>query len=552
MGLPIILTVDDDPPVLGAVERDLRARYGSSYRILKSLSGSEALSLLRVVKVRGELVALLLVDQRMPGMSGIEFLQEALKLYPEAKKALLTAYADTPAAIASINTIGLDYYLMKPWDPPEQNLYPVLDDLLSDWVGSVPVPFDGIRVVGTLWSPGSHDVKDFLGRNRIPYLWLDAERDEGARALVEGLDPGGKQPLPVVFFPDGSSLIQPDNRTLAERCGLRTKAAQPFYSLVVVGAGPAGLAAAVYGASEGIPVAVIEKEATGGQAGTSALIENYLGFPRGLSGADLATRATAQAQRFGAEILTTVEAVKLRAEDPYRYVVLSDGSEIACHAVLIATGVSVNRLDAPGVQRLTGAGVYYGAARTEAASYAGRQVVVVGGANSAAQGALLFARHGSPVVMVVRGESLRMSRYLVDQIGSSEKIEVLYNADVVEALGSDRLDAVSVKNVQTGAVRSIEAGAMFIFIGAVPHSEIAAGLLERDPSGFILVGQQFTSRGARPRNWRLTRDPYLLEASVPGVFAAGDVRAEANRRVGSAVGDGGMAISFINQYLRTV
>jgi thioredoxin reductase (NADPH) len=551
MALPTILTVDDDPHVLGAVERDLRSRYGERYRILKAAGGAEALEAVRQVKARGGALALILADQRMPGMSGTDLLREAMKLFPDAKKVLLTAYADTTAAITSINAIGLDHYLMKPWDPPEQGLYPVLDDLLDDWSASVPAPFDGIRVAGTLWSPESHAVKDFLARNRIPYLWMDVEKDGAAAALIEGAGGGGAR-LPVVFFPDGGILVQPDNRTLAEQCGLQTRPAQPFYPLVIVGAGPAGLAAAVYGASEGIPLTVIEKQATGGQAGTSASIENYLGFPRGLSGSDLATRATAQARRFGAEILTAVEAVKLRVEDPYRYVTLRDGAEIACHAVLLSTGVEVSCLDVPGAARLSGAGVYYGAAHTEAAHYGGRPVVVVGGANSAAQGALLFARLGSRVTMVVRGDSFRMSRYLVDLIGASERILVLFNAEVVEALGTDRLEAVTIRDAQGGAERCVEAAAMFIFIGALPHSELAAGAVERDGEGFIVTGQQFTARGSRPRGWRLPRDPYLLETSVAGVFAAGDVRAEANRRVGSAVGDGGMALSFINQYLRTV
>ncbi len=550
MALPIIITVDDDPLVLSAVERDLRSRYGDAYCVVKAASGAEALALAREIKLRGEPVALFLVDQRMPQMNGTDFLAEARRLYPEARKVLLTAYADTDAAIASINTLGLDYYLMKPWDPPEQTLYPVLDDLLSDWAASAIVPFDGIRVLGALWSAESHGVKDFLARNRLPYRWLDIERDGEARSLLEGMS-GGSPRLPVVLFPDGTFLEQPDSKTLAAKCGLQTRAAEPFYDLIIVGAGPAGLAAAVYGASEGIRLAVIEKEASGGQAGTSALIENYLGFPKGLSGADLANRATAQARRFGAEIVTT-EVTKVRVEDPYRYVTLSDGTELACHSLLIATGVTVNRLEAAGADRLTGAGIYYGAAPTEADSYRGQHIVVAGGANSAAQGVLLFVRKGSRVTLVVRGESFRMSRYLVNQIEASPQIEVLFNTDIIEACGGDRLESVTVKNTATGASRRIDTPAAFVFIGAVPHSQLVAGLVERDEAGFILTGQQFIASGRRPKNWRLPRDPYLLETSVPGIFAAGDVRLEANRRVGSAVGDGGMAISFINQYLRTV
>jgi thioredoxin reductase (NADPH) len=551
MPLPIIFAIDDDPLVLSAVDRDLRARYGKEYRVLKTGSSAEALDALQKIKVRGEQIALFLVDQRMPHMSGTEFLTEAMKLYPEARKVLLTAYSDTQAAISSINNIGLDYYLMKPWDPPEQILYPVLDDLLSDWVASVPVSFDGIRVVGTLWSPESHDVKEFLARNRIPYLWMDVERDAEARSLVERTNQGQEQ-LPVVFFPDGTTLLRPDHKTLAERCGLQTKAAHPFYQLVIIGAGPAGLAAAVYGASEGIRLTVIEKQATGGQAGTSALIENYLGFPRGVSGADLANRATAQAKRFGVEILTTLEATRIRIEDPYRYVTLSDGTEIGCHAVLLATGIALNRLDAKGIDSFTGAGVYYGAVQTEADNYRDQHIVVVGGANSAAQGALLFARHGSKVTMVVRGESFRMSRYLVEQIEGSPAINVLYDTEILEACGSNSLEGIVVRNLRTGETRTIGTRAMFVFIGAVPHSDLVAGLVERDKTGFILTGQQFTGLGKHPRNWKLKRDPFLLETSVAGIFTAGDVRMDANRRVGSAVGDGGMAISFISQYLRTV
>jgi thioredoxin reductase (NADPH) len=427
----------------------------------------------------------------------------------------------------------------------------VLDDLLSDWAASVPAPFDGIRVAGTLWSPESHDVKEFLARNRVPYLWLDMERDAEARSLVERTSQGQAR-LPVVFFPDGTALMRPENRTLAEKCGLQTKAARPFYPLIIIGAGPAGLAAAVYGGSEGIRLTVIEKEATGGQAGNSALIENYLGFPRGLSGADLANRATAQAKRFGAEILTALEATQIRIEDPYRYVTLSDGVELGCHAVLLATGITVNRLEGRGVDAFTGAGIYYGAVRTEADNYKDQPVAVVGGANSAAQGALLLARHGSRVTMVVRGESFRMSRYLVEQIETSPAIDVLFNSEILEACGSNMLEAMVVRNSRSGEQRRIDTRAMFVFAGAVPHSDLVAGLVERDGAGFIMTGQQFTGSGQRPKNWRLKRDPFLLETSVAGIFAAGDVRLDANRRVGSAVGDGGMAISFISQYLRTV
>ena len=440
---PIILTVDDEPQVLNAIERDLRQHYRRDYRVVKAGSGTEALGALRQFKQRNTPVALFLADQRMPEMSGTEFLDEARKLYPEARKVLLTAYADTEAAIASINSIGLDYYLMKPWDPPEQHLYPILDDLLSDWAATVPVPYDGIRVAGTLWSAGSHNVKDFLARNRIPYQWLDIEKDAEARELVEGVNKDRRQ-LPVLFFPDGSVLVEPDNQTLAEKVGLQTQATQAFYDLVIVGGGPAGLGAAVYGGSEGLRVAMIEKEATGGQAGTSSFIENYLGFPRGLSGADLTRRATAQAQRFGVEILTAQEVTRVRVEDPYRFVLLSDGTELSCHALLIATGVSVRTLELPGVETLTGAGVYYGAAVTEAAHYRDRHVFVIGGANSAGQGAMFFARYASKVTMLVRGSSIEaeMSQYLVDQPLATENIEMLVRTEAVEVKGKEGLESV--------------------------------------------------------------------------------------------------------------
>jgi thioredoxin reductase (NADPH) len=478
---------------------------------------------------------------------------EAGKLYPEARKVLLTAYADTEAAIASINTIGLDYYLMKPWDPPEQNLYPVLDDLLSDWLATVPLPYDGIRVAGTLWSASCHNTKDFLARNQIPYQWLDIEKDAQARELVEGLE-NEQHRLPVVFFPDGSVLVDPDNRALAEKVGLQTRPKRPFYDLIIVGAGPAGLGAAVYGASEGFRTVLIEKEATGGQAGTSSRIENYLGFPKGLSGADLARRATAQAQRLGAEILTAQEVTGVRVEDPYRFVTLSDGTELSCHALVIATGVSIRQLNVPGIEALNGAGVYYGAALTEAAHYRGQSVFVVGGANSAGQGAMFFSRYASKVTMLVRGSSLEkgMSHYLVDQINGTKNIEVLVRTEVVEMTGQNRLEAITITNKETGESQTVPAAAMFIFVGAVPHTDLVAGVVERNRAGFILTGQDLIRDGCRPKNWKLKRDPFLLETSVPGIFAVGDVRQGAVRRVASAVGQGAMAISLVHQYLKTV
>jgi thioredoxin reductase (NADPH) len=486
-------------------------------------------------------------------MTGTELLAEARKLYPEARKVLLTAYADTEAAITSINTIGLDFYLMKPWDPPEQNLYPVLDDLLSDWQATVPLPYEGIRVAGTLWSASSHTVKDFLARNQIPYQWLDIEKDSQARTLVETVNQGQHR-VPVIFFPDGTTLIEPGIRDLAERIGLHIQAAKPFYDLIIIGAGPAGLAAAVYGGSEGLQTLIIEKEATGGQAGTSSRIENYLGFPQGLSGADLARRATAQAERFGVEILKATQADAVRAEGPYRYVRLTDGTELSSHVVLISTGVSVRRLEAPGIDQLTGAGVYYGAALTEAAYYRDQDVYVVGGANSAGQGAMFFSRYARQVTIVVRSSHLElgMSQYLVDQIAGTKNIKVMLRSEVVEAIGSDRLEALRICNRDTDEVQTYPAAALFIFIGAVPHTDLVAGLVGRDNAGFILTGPDLMQDGQRPKGWTLNRDPFLLETTVPGIFAAGDARHRSVKRVATAVGEGAVAVALIHQYLKTV
>jgi len=553
MAKPIILTVDDDSPVLNAIVRDLQRQFGGEYRIMKASSGAEALDTIRQLKKRNSPVALLLVDQRMPEMTGTEFLAKAGDFYPDARKALLTAYADTEAAIASINQIGLDHYLMKPWDPPEQNLYPILDDLLSDWQATIQLPYDGIRVAGTLWSPHSHNVKDLLSRNRIPYQWQDIEIDEQARALVDSVT-GKDRRLPVVFFPDGSTLIQPDFRTLAERVGLQTQATQPYYDLIIIGAGPAGLGAAVYGASEGLSTALIEREATGGQAGTSSRIENYLGFPTGISGGDLARRATDQARRLGAEILTAVEAVKVRVEDPYRIVTIDDGIELSCKALIIASGVTVNTLDVPGVERLTGAGIYYGASLTEAAFYRDQHIFVVGGANSAGQAAMFFSRFAREVSMLVRGTSLKksMSQYLIDQIESTENIDVKTNTIVLEAFGNEKLEALKIQDKTTGEVKKVPAVAMFVFIGARSHSKMVAGVVERNAAGFIRAGNSLTRNGKHPKGWKLKRDPLPLETSVPGIFVAGDVRDNAVRRIASAVGEGANAVSQVHQYLKTV
>jgi thioredoxin reductase (NADPH) len=553
MAKPIIMTLDDEPHVLNAIARDLQSHYRSDYQIVKVGSGSEALETVQEFKRRNAPIALFLVDQRMPAMSGVEFLAEATKLYPEARKVLLTAYADTDAAIASINAIDLDYYLMKPWDPPEERLYPVLDDLLSDWLASAQLPYDGIRVAGTLWSPGSHNVKEFLARSQIPYQWLDIERDAEARELVEATAEGPPR-LPMVFFPDGSVLVDPDRGSLAEKVGLRAPAQQPFYDLIIIGAGPAGLAAAVYGASEGLRTVVIEKDVAGGQAGTSARIENYLGFPKGISGADLTRRAVTQAKRLGAEILTAQEVTGVRIQDPYRLVTLDDGSELIAGALLIATGVRLRELAVPGIEPLVGASVYYGAASSEAVHYQGKRVFVIGGANSAGQGAVFLARYASQVTMLIRGDSLKksMSQYLIDQIERTANIAVLAHTEVAAVTGTDHLETVTLKNNANGATETVPGDAIFVFIGAVPHSEVVAEIVERTPEGFILTGPDLIRDGRRPKNWRLKRDPFLLETSVPGIFAAGDVRHGVVRRVASAVGQGAIAVSFVHEYLETV
>jgi thioredoxin reductase (NADPH) len=549
---PALLAVDDDPQVLAAVRRDLRDRYAKDYRILAADSGPSALAAVEELHRRGDEVALFLVDERMPTMTGTAFLLAARPHFPDAKKVLLTAYADTDAAIRSINEVGLDHYLLKPWHPREDQLYPVLDDLLEDWWAGRRPPFDGVRVVGARWSPASHEVKDFLALNQIPYRFLDIERDPEATSLLEAR--GQAEPLlPVLFLPDGEALARPDSRTLARRIGLHVEADMPFYDLVIVGAGPAGLAAAVYGSSEGLRVAVVERQATGGQAGTSSRIENYLGFPNGISGADLARRATAQARRLGTEILTATEATSVRAEEPARVVTLADGSELSCHAVLVATGMRVRELDVESCRALNGAGVFYGATLAEAATYRDEEVVVVGGANSAGQAAMMFARFAKRVTLLVRSGSIAhgMSRYLIDQIEATPSIEVLTNATVADVRGSDHLEEVVIRDETTGERTTREATGLFVFIGAVPHSALVRGVVATSPAGFILTGSDIAA-GGRPARWPLDRDPYLLETSVPGIFAAGDVRHGVVRRVASAVGQGATAVSFVHQYLETM
>lgn len=554
MAKPAILTVDDDPEVLQAVARDLRLQYGDRFRVVRASSGSEALEALQQLKLRNELVALLLTDERMPQMTGVELTEQAATIFPDAKRVLLTAYADTNAAIRAINTAKLDYYLLKPWDPPEEQLYPVLDDLLDDWLASFRPDFEGIRVIGDRWSAYSHQVKNFLARNQVPYQWLDIELEAEANRLLSYATSEQKPQLPLVLFPDGERLEKPSNLQIADKIGLQTQAEQPFYDLMIIGGGPAGLAAAVYGASEGLSTVMIEREAPGGQAGSSSRIENYLGFPVGLSGGDLARRAVTQAKRFGVEILTPQEAVSIRVQEPYRLIKLADGSEISTRAVLIATGVSWRRLNLPGSEKLTGRGIYYGAAQTEALACTDEDVYLVGGANSAGQAAMYFSRYARQVNMLVRGDSLAksMSQYLIDQIEATDNITVKLQTSVVEVKGENSLEAITIANAQTGEKQTLEANSLFIFIGAKPQTDWLEGLVERNEQGFILSGPDLKRDRRRPRGWRLEREPFLLETNVPGIFVAGDVRYNSVKRVASGVGEGSIAIMFIHRYLSEV
>jgi thioredoxin reductase (NADPH) len=542
---PAIVIVDDEPAVLAAVARDLRRGFGERFRVLRAGSGPEALELITEVRTRGEEIALLIADQRMPGMAGTEYLVEARKLVPGAKRVLLTAYADTEAAIAAINEVALDYYLLKPWDPPEEQLYPVVEDLLTTWESGAALEAGGARIIGHRFSKESHELRDFLARNRVPGRWLDIERDGEAKELLVlvGVDP---ERLPVALLEDGAVLERPTVAELAERLGISAAPAQDHYDLVIVGGGPAGLAAAVYGASEGLRTVMVESEAPGGQAGQSSRIENYLGFPVGLSGSDLARRATDQARRLGAELLTVKDAVGLRVEGSGRFVELGDGTTLSTNCVLISSGVSYNRLDAPGFAELTGAGIYYGAAGTEARSCTDQHVFVIGGANSAGQAAVHFSNYAQRVTMLVRAESLAvsMSHYLIEQLAALPNVDVRTGSRAVRATGADgRLESLTIQTAAGG--ESVErADACFVFIGAAPHTDWLDGVLARDERGFILAGVDVRDAG-----WPLAREPSLLETSVPGVFVAGDVRARSIKRVASAVGEGSMAVSLMHQYL---
>src|ERR1700690_2480468 len=556
MAKPILLSVDDDSDVLRAIERDLRSQYGAEYRVIGSDSPEGALTLLKQLKIRNDSVALLLADQRMPRMDGVAFLQEATQIFPDAKRALLTAYADTHAAISAIHQANINFFFLKPWAPPTEHLYPQLNDLLDDWQASYRPAFQGIRVLGTRWSRGCYELRDFLARNHVPYQWIDVEisaNDPETKRLMEALGPDAAS-LPVVLFPDGTKLLESLPADVAKKVGLRTRAQTDFYDLAIVGGGPAGLAAAVYGASEGLKTVMIEREAPGGQAGMSSLIENYLGFPSGLSGSDLARRAVVQAQRFGVEILAPQEAVGARTEGSYRIIKLADGNEISCHALMIATGVQWRRLEAPGIDRLQGAGVYYGGGAREALSCKGEMVYVVGGANSAGQAAMNFSKYAERVIILGRGESLSstMSQYLIDQIKEMPNIQLWTHASVSEVHGSTRLEEISVLCSDTNKLERVPASSMFIFIGALPSTDWLAGTVERDERGFLMTGPDVMEGGQRPKGWSLDRDPFLLETNVPGIFAVGDVRHGSVKRVASGVGEGSVAVQFIHQYLSKV
>ncbi|GAA0918949.1 FAD-dependent oxidoreductase [Streptomyces thermoalcalitolerans] len=545
----VIMTVDDDPGVSRAVARDLRRRYGASYRIVRAESGESALDALRELKLRGDLVAVILADYRMPRMNGIEFLEQALDVYPDARRVLLTAYADTNAAIDAINVVDLDHYLLKPWDPPEEKLYPVLDDLLQAWRCSDHRPVPSTKVVGHRWSARSSWTREFLARNQVPYRWYSCDEPEGRRLLAAAGQDG--QRLPLVITPDGTPLLEPEASELAAHVGLATTPAAGFYDLVVVGGGPAGLGAAVYGASEGLRTVLVERSATGGQAGQSSRIENYLGFPDGVSGDQLTGRARRQAAKFGAEILTAREVTGLDVSGAARIVRFSDGSAVAAHSVILATGVSYRQLPAAGARDLTGRGVFYGSALTEAPSCQGQDIYIVGGANSAGQAAMYLARGAKSVTLLVRGPSLAasMSSYLIQQVEEASNIAVRTRTVVEAVHGSDHLERLTLRDTASGRSELVDTQWVFVFIGAAPLTDWLDGTVLRDERGFILAGPDLTPDGRPPAGWELDRPPYHLETNVPGVFVAGDARAESAKRVASAVGEGAMAVMLVHRYL---
>lgn len=550
MKKPILFVIDDDLQVLRAIVRDLRNAYGKDYRILNTASATEALGMLTDLKNKNETVALFLTDQRMPEMLGVDFLTEAKLIFPEAKRVLLTAYSDTEAAIRAINDVQLDYYLLKPWDPPEEKLYPVINDQLDEWRSQYVPVFQGIRIVGYQWSPRSHQVKDFLSGNLIPYQWLDTESSQEAQDLVT-LNKIDVKDLPAVFFEDGSFLVNPDIREVGEKTGMRSKASKTMYDVAIIGAGPAGLAAAVYGGSEGLNTALIEKRAPGGQAGTSSRIENYLGFPNGLSGAELSRRAITQATRFGVEFLSPQEVVDISIKDDYKIISLNDGTTINSRSVIITTGVDYRTLEAGDVERFSGAGVYYGAAMTEAHACKSKDVYIVGGGNSAGQGAMYLSHYARTVYVVIRKKDLSstMSQYLIDQIKGTSNIVILSETVVTQVYGDGRLEAVELQNIPSGEKRKEEAAALFIFIGAKPITDWIKLDIIKDEKGFLETGRDLLKYESFRKTWKLTREPYLLETCCPGVFAAGDVRSDAMNRVASAVGEGAMAIKFVHEYL---
>ena len=553
MKRPIIFAIDDDPQVIRAIARDLRSEYKKEYRILSTDSSEEALQSLEELKKQGEEVAIFLSDQRMPEMLGVEFLQQAKEFYPKSKKVLLTAYSDIDAAIKAINDVQLDYYLTKPWDPPKEKLYPVLNDLLDDWQSHYIPDFEGIKIVGYQYSPKSHEVKDFLAGNLIPYQWLDVQNSSKACELLE-LNDIAEKDLPAVFFEDNSYLVSPSISSIAQKVGMKVEATNQLYDVVIIGAGPAGLAAGVYGGSEGLKTLLIEKRAPGGQAGTSSRIENYLGFPNGLSGSDLTRRAISQAKRLGTEFLSPVEVTDIQLQDHYKIITLSDGSEIRSKSIIISTGVNYRKLEANGVHNFTGAGVYYGAATTEANTCQNKDVYIVGGGNSAGQAAMYLSNFARNVYIAIRKPDLSssMSQYLIDQIDGTENIELLGETVVVEACGSDHLEALVLENTKGEERRKVDAGALFIFIGNRPFTEWITLDIAKNEKGFIETGQDAMRRSEQKKSWKLKREPFLLETSTPGIFAAGEVRANAMNRVASAVGEGAMAIKLVHEYLATV